>query len=41
MKGPTNIRPGRLGQVEKYAGQVFYFQKSGGGVGMGGGGARS
>ena len=25
--GPTNTRPGHLGQVEKYAGQVFSFQK--------------
>ena len=28
VKGPTNIRRGRPGQVEKYAGQVFHFQKS-------------
>ena len=27
QQGPTNTRPGCLGQVEKYAGQVFYFQK--------------
>ena len=27
IQGLTNTRPGRPGQVEKYAGQVFYFQK--------------
>ena len=27
VQGPTNIRPGRPGQVEKFTGQVFHSLK--------------